>query len=164
MYKRLLATAIFALSLVGCIMPTTYHPFNGRDGYQTVQLNNNLFEVRFSGNTATTKESVHNMMLYRAAQVTRNHGRTYFTVLSEKTQRHRQVFVNPGYESTTVKKNRHHKERVTTYTPPSKMVENSFTTIIRFKLSGNNASDRTYNAKTLMQSLRPQINWPKPKQ
>lgn len=167
---KILAPAILALSLTGCIKPTTYHPFDGRYGYQTVQMNSRLFEVHYSGNVATSKGAVHNMMLYRAAEVTRQHGYTYFSVLSQRTQRHRSVIVTPGYTDTTVIKDKHHrhhhrrhgdKQVITSYTPPTKTVENAYTTVIRFRLTNQGGGSRVYNAKTLTNSLRGQIAWPK---
>lgn len=168
--KKALAFApiALALTLAGCISPTTYHPYDGRDGYQTVQMNSHLFEVRYSGNIATTQGAVHNMMLYRAAEVTRQHGFHYFNVISQGTQRHRNVIVTPGYTDTTVYKDKHHhhhhgsdKQVVSTYTPPSKTVENSYTTFMRFRVSNQSSGDRSYNAQTIMSSLRNQIAWPK---
>lgn len=163
MIKKNIALLGLTLLLTGCITPTTYHPYNGTDGYQTVQMNRHLIEVRYTGNVATPQSQVQNMMLYRAAQTAKNKGFNYFKVLSQRTQRHRQVFVTPGSYDTEVVKKHHHKRRITTYTPPSRNVENSYTTILRARLMKHGNGGHVYNANTLMSSLRPQIAFPKPR-
>lgn len=166
----ILTPIALAMTLAGCIKPTTYHPFDGHQGYQTVQMNSRLFEVRFTGNVATTQSAVHSMMLYRAAEVTHQHHFRYFHILKQGTQRHRSVIVTPGYTDTTVykEKHKHHRHRhssskqvVSTYTPPTKTVENSYTTFMRFNVSNRGGGNQTYNAQTIMSSLRNQIAWPK---
>lgn len=161
---KFLAPLALCLTLTGCISPTTYHPYNGSDGYQDVQMNRRLIEVRYTGNVATPQSNVHNMMLYRAAEMAKNQGFRYFKVLSQDTQRHREVFVEPGSSSTYVEKRHHEKRRYTTYTPPTRTVENSYTTILRARLMNHSGGIRVYNANLLMQSLGPQMAWPKKKQ
>ena len=162
MSKKLLAPIALSLALAGCISPSTYHPYNGTDGYQQIQMNRTLWEIRYTGNQATQQPQVHNMMLYRAAEIARNHGFRFFRVLSQNTQDHRNVFVQPGYSSTYTVKKHHHKRRVTEYNPPTRSVTNSYTTIIRVRLQHRGGGSRVYNARTLKSSLGPQITWPKP--
>lgn len=163
MNKKILAPLVLSLALTGCIAPSTYHPYDGRDGYQQIQMNQRLWEIRYTGNQVTSQSQVHNMMLYRAAEIARNHGYRYFRVLSQNTQDHREVFVQPGYTSTYTVKKHHQKSKVTEYNPPTRSVTDSFTTIIRIRLQRHGGNDRVYNANTLISSLRPEITWPKPK-
>ncbi len=163
MNKKLCAMLLSSALLTGCISPTTYHPYNGRDGFEQVQLNDTLCEVRFTGNSVTPKDQVHNMMLYRAAEMTQSNHRAYFQVLSEKTERQKQSFTEAGHSDTYVQKGDGYKQSSTSYTPPSTFVETSYTTVIRFRML-TKGSDETnvYNAATLKDSLGPQIRWPKP--
>ena len=162
MSKKLLAAVVLSLTLTGCISPSTYHPYNGTDGYQQIQMNRKLWEIRYTGNQATPQPQVHNMMLYRAAEIARNHRFRFFRVLSQRTQDHRNVFVQPGYSSTYVVKNHHQKRKVTEYNPPTRNVSNSYTTIIRIRLQQHGGGNRVYNARTLKNSLASEIAWRTP--
>jgi hypothetical protein len=164
MNLKFLAPICLSLTLVGCFSPSTYHPFNGTDGYQQIQMNNRLWEVRYTGNQATSQSQVHNMMLYRSGEIAQNHGYHYFKVLSQVTKDNRSVFVQPGYESEYTVKKHHHKRTVTQYNPPTKEVINRYTTVMRIRLlkHGGNGN-RIYKASALLSSLGPEISWPKPK-
>lgn len=164
MLKNVLLTSAIMLTLTSCVGPTTYHAYDGRYGYQSIQLNNRLFEVRFSGNPATSQQAVHTMMLYRAAEITRQHGFNYFRVLSQHTDTQRHVSTTGGYSDTYFVKRKHGKEKITNYTPPRTFVTKSFASVIRFRLIQGGQGNHVYNARTLKQSLESQIVWPKPDQ
>lgn len=151
-----------ALTLSGCFGPSTYHPYDGNDGYSDTQLNNTLYEVKFYGNDMTSKDATYNMMLYRAAQIALSSGYDYFRVINRRFATQTETFTNPGEQDTYITKHKHHKVKTTTYTPPSTETVTRYTAIMRIRLLRHNvASNRVYNARTLRNSLRSQINWPK---
>lgn len=158
----LILLAAATLTLSGCFGPSTYHPYNGNDGYTDTQLNNTLYEVRFYGNDMTSKDATYNMMLYRASQIALNGGYDYFRVLNSRFATQTETFTNPGEKDTYVTKRKHHKVKTTTYTPPSTETYTRYTAIMRIRLLAHNIrSSRVYNARTLRNSLHTQINWPK---
>jgi hypothetical protein len=159
--------AAVTLLLAGCVTPTTYHPFNGTDGYSDIQFNNNTYEVRFQGNFVTREQSVKNMMLYRAAQITRDRGYGYFEVLSQNVSHQTQTFVSGGGSNTYTTHHWHHHHETTSsstsYTPTTVSKSYAYNSHMKFKLLRQNINEpNVYNASTLMNSLATQINWPKP--
>jgi hypothetical protein len=77
MKKMLIVIA--ALMLGACATGYQAKGFGG--GYSDVQVDENTYRVTFEGKgTRTSKESVENMMLYRAAELTKQKGYDWFTV------------------------------------------------------------------------------------
>ena len=73
--------ALLVLLLAGCAVPTPYQPATKGYGYSEQQLESNRYRVTFSGNSVTPRDTVQNYLLYRAAEVTRESGHDYFTVV-----------------------------------------------------------------------------------
>lgn len=164
MKLKYLAPICLSIALTGCINPSTYHPFNGTDGYQQVQMNDRLWEIRYTGNQVTSQNQVHNMMLYRAAQIAHNHHYPYFKVLSQSTHDRPIMFTQPGYTSSYTVKKHHHKSTVREYNPPTQEIFNRFTTVIRIHLLRQGGTgNRIYKTSALLNSLGSEISWPKPK-
>lgn len=166
MKKLIPALAILgAIALAGCIGPTTYHPFNGTDGYSEVQFTKTLYRIRVSGNDATSPEAVNNMLLYRSAEVAREQGYPYFKVLSKSMRHQKTYFTQPGESDTYVTKNRHHKHSTTYHSPPTTTVAIRYQDTMRIRLLRRRTRESdVYNASLLLDSLRPQIQFPpKPK-
>lgn len=162
MKKVLLLLAVVSLVLAGCVGPSSYHPYNGDDGYTDIQLNNNLYEVRFFGNAATPKSQVYNMMLYRSSQISLNRGYDYFKVISSRFAHQDEIFTNPGESDTYVTKHKNRKVKTTSYTPPSTTVYTRYTAIMKIRLlKSNRKSGRVYNATTVRNSLSGQISFPR---
>lgn len=61
--------------------PTAYQAANGGFGYDEQQIEDNRYRVSFAGNEATPRQTVENMLLYRAAELTLARGDDYFTVV-----------------------------------------------------------------------------------
>lgn len=81
------ATVLFAALaglLSACAGPTPYQPVFRGDGYAQQRIAEDRWRVTFAGNASTSRETVENYTLYRAAEVTRETGNDYFVVL-EKT-------------------------------------------------------------------------------
>ena len=65
------AVAATSLMLAGCMTETTYRPATGagfaREGYSDRQIEANRFQVTFSGNTMTSRDTVERYLLFRAS-------------------------------------------------------------------------------------------------
>ncbi|WP_322965276.1 CC0125/CC1285 family lipoprotein [Sphingomonas fuzhouensis] len=84
--RRGLAASALALSiaLAGCATPTTYHPAAdvsaNTPGYSDRQLSADTYEVNFTGNSVTSRDTVDRYLFYRAAQLTLQKGYRTFTM------------------------------------------------------------------------------------
>lgn len=88
--------------LWGCARePTPYQPIVDGYGYSEQRIEDNRYRVTFAGNDFTKSETVQNYLLYRAAELTLNHGYDYFTVvdrnLDRSTRYSGSTYSNPGY-------------------------------------------------------------------
>jgi hypothetical protein len=70
-----LGLAMLAM-LAGCVKPTPYQPVVDGYGYSEQQVEDARFWVRFAGNHLTSPDTVQNYWLYRAAELTLDHGYT----------------------------------------------------------------------------------------
>jgi len=97
----LAALASSALLVAGCATETTYHPATGqgfgRTGFSDHQIEPDRFSVTFAGNTVTSRETVEKYLLFRAAQLTLQHGFDYFVMANRDTDRQQQVYSTPGF-------------------------------------------------------------------
>jgi hypothetical protein len=89
--KRRCFSAIVActlgLVLAACATkPTPYQPETNGYGFSQQQIENNRYRISFSGNGATSLDTVRSYMLYRAAEVTVESGHDYFIVTDQNTQ------------------------------------------------------------------------------
>jgi hypothetical protein len=86
---KVLAVSAAALGLLAaCATPAPYAPRTpGQStGYTDRALTNNRYRVTFTGNANTSRETVENYLLLRAAEVTRAAGFTFFTFDDRDTQ------------------------------------------------------------------------------
>jgi hypothetical protein len=67
--------------------PTPYQPAAGGYGYSEQQIEDNRYRVTFAGNDRTSSDAVQNYLLYRAAEVTLDHGYDYFTMVDRNLDR-----------------------------------------------------------------------------
>ena len=82
-----LSLAMFGL-LVACKgHPTPYQPAVDGYGYSEQRIEDNRYRVIFAGNDLTKADTVQNYLLYRAAEVTLNHGYDYFTMVDRYLDR-----------------------------------------------------------------------------
>lgn len=78
-----IAGTLFA-AIAGCTSsPTPYGPATDGYGYSDQQIEQNRYRVSFAGNSATSRGTVENHLLYRAAQVTVENGYDYFTLVNQ---------------------------------------------------------------------------------
>lgn len=77
----------FAAVLSACVTATPYQPAPPRGfGYTEVRLDQNKYRVLFRGNSLTTRETVEDYLLYRAAELTLQNGYTHFILVGRDTE------------------------------------------------------------------------------
>lgn len=86
------AVAVTALSLLSaCATPTPYQPATGtstskyRPGYTDTRIEAGRYRLTFSGNDLTSRETVENYMLFRAAELTLSEGYDWFEIVNRDT-------------------------------------------------------------------------------
>ncbi|MEM7778271.1 MAG: hypothetical protein AAF732_22035 [Pseudomonadota bacterium] len=85
-FKSVVAASALAL-LSACAEPTAYAPAgaDGR-GFKTQQVEQGRFMVSFRGNSLTERETVETYLLYRAAEVARDSGGSWFRITDQDTE------------------------------------------------------------------------------
>lgn len=99
------ALAICVLATTGCAYSSTpYQPVSSSNrisgGYSDERLSENRFRVSFAGNSLTSREQVESYLLFRAAELTLEQGRTWF-VIEDRVVEHeveRRVMPDPLYD------------------------------------------------------------------
>jgi hypothetical protein len=105
MMKRLIlaAAATAALVLAGCATATPYQPLQpGRTasgGYSERQIEPNRWQVSFSGNSLTSRQTVETYLLFRSAELTLANGYDWFAIVDRHTERDTRVYADPFYDS-----------------------------------------------------------------
>ena len=74
---------MISLILSGC--STSYGPLNSMGGYEEKRIGKDMMEVKFYGNQHTSKEKVSRLLLYRCAELTKQHGFDFFVVLKDQS-------------------------------------------------------------------------------
>ncbi len=103
MKKLVFVLASSALILSACATQTPYAARSSDDsyGFSEQRIESNRYRVTFRGNSLTSRETVEDYLLYRAAELTLKNGYDYFTVVeddTEKTTRYRSSgFAGPIY-------------------------------------------------------------------
>lgn len=85
------ALVAMALMLAGCVSPTPYQPRDNGQGYTEQKLENDRYRVTFAGNSETSRETVENYLLYRAAEITLRESKDYFVVVTREGETHTRV-------------------------------------------------------------------------
>ena len=89
MLRQLAVAALLAAGLVACASTSTpYQPAaEGRGyGFSEQRIDNNSYRITFRGNSSTTRETVENSLLFRAAELTLENGFDYFVVIENDTE------------------------------------------------------------------------------
>jgi hypothetical protein len=100
---RIAAPAILALMLAGCASPAPYAPRapGQATGYTDQEITANRYRITFTGNSVTSRQTVEDYLLLRAAEVSLAAGADHFVFDTRHTQANRRVavFENPfGYD------------------------------------------------------------------
>ena len=87
MYRHLIIGAA-AILLAACATATPYGPASegGGYGFSEQQVEQNRFRITFRGNSVTSRETVENALLYRAAELTVQQGFDHFIVVENDTE------------------------------------------------------------------------------
>jgi len=96
-------TIALGLLVAGCTTapPTPYQPYRAHSaggihgGYSEQQLAPDRYLVRFHGNSLSSRDRVEGYMLYRAAELTVQHGFDWFKVLDRNTEHNVRTIVRP---------------------------------------------------------------------
>ncbi len=83
---RILAMAGAALVLAACASPTPYQPRTNGNGYAEQLLEGDRYRVSFTGNSVTSRDTVENYLLYRAAEIALREGKDYFILVGRDTE------------------------------------------------------------------------------
>lgn len=78
---------IATLLLVSGCKTGNYQEFNGGIGYQSSQLNNNEYNVTYTGRQSTNIKKVNDFVLLRSAEITLEKGYKYFVITDAKNNR-----------------------------------------------------------------------------
>ena len=75
--RGLIIVSVILILFSNCSTP--YQP-NGRlGGYSEEKIHDNLYRVEFAGNASTKPERVHDYLLYRCSELTKELGYKYFS-------------------------------------------------------------------------------------
>lgn len=100
----LAAVLMGGIAVASCATPTPYQPAVGigqnRTGYWDEQVENNRFRVSFAGNSLTTRDTVERYLLYRAAELTLQHGFDHFVLVTRDTETRTETYATPGFPSS----------------------------------------------------------------
>ncbi|TPG21463.1 hypothetical protein EAH87_02975 [Sphingomonas koreensis] len=95
------ALAATSLLLAGCETATTYHPATGRgfarEGFSEQRIEPNRFQVSFSGNSVTARDTVERYLLYRAAELTVQNGYDNFVLVDRDTDKKTRTYVSDPF-------------------------------------------------------------------
>ena len=84
---RFLVAALLTVLVACSSSPTPYRPADGGEtGYREQQIEDDRWRVSFTGNHATSLDTVRNYVLYRAAELTVAEGFDHFTVVDRTTE------------------------------------------------------------------------------
>jgi len=85
---RILTLGGAALLLAACATATPYGPASagGGYGYSDQRIQDDRYRITFRGNSSTSRETVENALLYRAAELTVDRGFDYFVFLESDTE------------------------------------------------------------------------------
>ncbi len=73
-------------ALAACTTATPYGPANGGYGFSEQRVEDNRYRISFRGNSSTSRETVENFLLYRAAELTLEGGYDYFVMIESDTE------------------------------------------------------------------------------
>lgn len=86
-HARAILAAALMTTLAACSTPTPYRAADGsQTGYSEQRIETDRYRVSFTGNDATSLDTVRNYALYRAAELTVAAGYDHFTVVSRSTE------------------------------------------------------------------------------
>jgi hypothetical protein len=97
---RMLLIALLCVTGVGCT--TRYQEMGYTGGVTADQMTADTWRIVARGNAYTSKNTVQDYVLLKAAETTRDAGGSYFQVLSSGDASNASTLVTPGSSTTTV--------------------------------------------------------------
>jgi hypothetical protein len=95
----LAAIGLSALVLGACETPTPYQPLSKDSahsgGYSEAKIEGDRWRVTFQGNGLTSRQTVEDYLLYRAAELTLAQGFDWFETADRETDKHVSTYVTP---------------------------------------------------------------------
>ena len=82
------------LALAACTHPTPYQAEQDGQGFSDRAIEDDRYRVTFAGNFLTTRDTVQDYLLFRAAEVTLQRGYDYFLVVEKDTERKTTAFTH----------------------------------------------------------------------
>jgi len=102
MSKKSVAFAValaLAAGLAACATPTPYQPIvrsgAASGGFSELRLEPNRYRVNFAGNSLTSRETVEGYLLFRAAELTVQSGYDWFAIVDRDTDKKVRTYVEP---------------------------------------------------------------------
>lgn len=85
---RILTIGGAALLMAACVTSTPYAPAASERGFgfSEQQIEDGRYRITFRGNSSTSRETVENSLLFRAAELTVQGGYDYFVVVEKDTE------------------------------------------------------------------------------
>jgi len=87
-----------SFNLIGCA--TGYYSNRFTGGYSEIQIQDDIFKVKFRGNAYIDKDEVADYTLLRCAEVTLENGFSYFIIIEEKTDVRTYAYTTPTTAKT----------------------------------------------------------------
>ena len=142
---------LVTLLLSACATPYQKNSFTG--GFSETQLDDNVFKVTFRGNAYTNRERAADFALLRSAELTLDHGYSYFAIVKSGQHTSNSTYTTPTttYSSASAYGNNAYGSS-TTYGGQTYLISkpNATNTIICFKEKPKGFS---YNAEFIRKSL-----------
>ncbi len=155
-----LAAVCIALTLSACATPTPYGKYGFYGGYTDSRIDENTFSISVDTNGFTSQQTTSMHGLYRAAELTIEHGYDFFVIVSDAQNPTGMSMAMPGSSNTTINSYGSRATATTTYTPGvivPVVFPNSTLTIKSFKGSKPVDNPRAYDARAVVTYLGPQI-------
>jgi hypothetical protein len=99
--KTLAVIIALASAVAGCTTPTPYQPYRPErlgavhGGYSEQRLEPGRFIVTFHGNELTSRDRVEKYLLFRAAEVALQNGASWFTIVDRHTEHDVRTYTRP---------------------------------------------------------------------
>ncbi|GAA4016669.1 CC0125/CC1285 family lipoprotein [Actimicrobium antarcticum] len=159
--KKLLAI-LMAVLLAACATP--YGKYGLLGGYTDSRIDENTFSISVDNNGMTSKQVTSMQALYRAAELTVEHGFDYFVVGSTANNARSISMVTPGNSTSNTTINSYGSTALATtttrYTPSTIVpieLPNSTLVIKAFKGVKPEGIGTAYDAKSVLKYLGPQV-------
>lgn len=85
-WREAAVAALIALAAAACAKPTPYVAATDGYGYSDQRLDDRTYRVTVAGNSVTSRETVEDQLLYRAAEIALQNGHDRFRIVEQDTE------------------------------------------------------------------------------